>query len=147
MRSEREDSTEIFLDFGLFELLAVIGIAALSRRIYSRKVPGICFLITSLIAPVVLLFFVTGTTQKGIAIVCLATTLINITVVGAVLQTGRVPALKLPEALRNRRKATSGALKQTSSSPGSGSIASPGGAPTVPAMAGAEHPATNREAS
>jgi hypothetical protein len=96
-----EESTEIFLDFGLFEFLVVIGIAALSRRVYSSKLAGTLFLIVSLIGPAALMFLVAGGVRKGIAGLCLATTMVNVAVLAAVLQRGRVPELKFP---LNRRK-------------------------------------------
>jgi len=96
-------SMEILVDFGLFELLVAIGIGALARGIYSNKPLGIPFLILSAVAPATLLILVSGSTQRLIAAVCLATTLVNIAVIGAILQTGNVPVLKFKFPLRGSR--------------------------------------------
>jgi hypothetical protein len=101
---------EIFVDFGLFELLVVIGIAALARSIYSKKLLGILFLIVSVVAPATLFIIVSGSIQRLIAAACVTTTLVNIAVVGAALQAGKVPVLKFKVPLRgsglNKPKST-----------------------------------------
>lgn len=93
---------EIFLDFGLFEFLAVIGLAALSRRVYSNKFLGISFLIASVVSPAALLLMVGNRMQRWVGVVCLTTSLINAAVIAAMLQTGKVPQLRLPRPAPSR---------------------------------------------
>jgi hypothetical protein len=68
---------EVFVDFGLFELLAAAGLAIVARRVYMRRWSTLTCLILSLIAPVLLVFFAHESLLRWIAVICLATTLIN----------------------------------------------------------------------
>jgi len=90
---------EIFVDFGLFELLAGLGFAFLSRTIYSKRMLGITFLVVSTAAPIAVLVVSSSSTQRWIATVCIATTLVNAAVVAGALQTGNVPVLKFSARL------------------------------------------------
>jgi hypothetical protein len=86
---------EIFVDCGLFEVIAALGLAAASRTIYSRKLAGITFLVVSIAAPILLVIVVSSPRERWLAVVCVATTLVNAAVIAAVLQSGEVPQLKL----------------------------------------------------
>jgi hypothetical protein len=94
---------EIFVDFGLFELLAALGVSALAKKIYSRRLFQIPFLIATVGLPAVLIFVVTSEEARWLAAGCLATALVNVSVVLGALQKGEVPTLTLP----HRRQSTS----------------------------------------
>jgi hypothetical protein len=72
---------EIFVDFGLFEILAATGIALVARKIYTRRWPGFAFLIVSVVTPIFLVFFATEGLARWIAVICLATALVNVSLI------------------------------------------------------------------
>lgn len=72
---------EVFVDFGLFELFAATGLAIVARRIYTRRWPALACLMLSVIAPIVLLFLSEKELSRMVAAVCLATALINATLI------------------------------------------------------------------
>jgi Kef-type K+ transport system membrane component KefB len=68
---------EVFVDFGLFELLAAAGLAIVARRVYMRRWSTLACLTLSLVTPVLLVFFAHESLLRWIAVICLGTTLIN----------------------------------------------------------------------
>ena len=81
---------EIFVDFGMFELFAALGLAALGRAIYRRAWLAFVFLAASVIAPLVLIFIGAGELPRWLAAVALATALINAGVIVPALKAGRL---------------------------------------------------------
>ncbi len=79
-----------FPDFGLFELLAASGAAALARRIYLYPWAGGLFLVASLVAPVALLFVARDESARWLAAICLATALVNAGLIFSLLRDGRL---------------------------------------------------------
>ena len=103
MRNGEEASVEIFADFGLFEVLAAASLAVLARKIYSKKALGVAFLLMSVAAPAATIVASSTSLQRGLALASLVTCLVNVSVVLAVLQAGRIPELKLKARFRPTR--------------------------------------------
>ena len=87
---------EPFVDFGLFEIVVALGLSAIASRVYAHRLLRVVFPIVSLAAPVVLLFLAPTESLRWIAALVLATTLVNLSLVVAVLQTGEIPRLTFP---------------------------------------------------
>jgi hypothetical protein len=72
---------EVFVDFGLFELLAATGLAIIARRVYTRRWLALTFLILSLVAPILLVFFASQNLLRWIAVICVATAFVNVSLI------------------------------------------------------------------
>ncbi len=68
---------EVFVDFGLFEILAATGIAIVAKKVYTKRWLALACLILSLVAPLAMVFFVHESLIRWIAVVSLATALVN----------------------------------------------------------------------
>lgn len=68
---------EIFIDFGLFELLAATGVAAVAKKIHERPFSRWTAIVLSVAAPAVLVFVTSTETSRWIAAIALATSLVN----------------------------------------------------------------------
>jgi hypothetical protein len=84
---------EIFADFGLFEVAAVLGLGALARAVYSRRLWGSFVLLLSVAAPLALMVLAREEPLRWLAAVALGTALVNATVVLGAMRTGSVPWL------------------------------------------------------
>ena len=69
---------EIFVDFGMFELLVALGLAAMSRAVFRRVWLGVLFLVWTAAAPAVLLFVARDELVRWIAVACLVPALVNV---------------------------------------------------------------------
>ena len=96
---------EPFVDFGLFEIVVAVGLSAIARRVYAHRLLRVVFPILSLAAPVALLFLAPDESLRWVAALALATTLVNLSLVIAVLQTGEIPRLKGPTLRRSASRA------------------------------------------
>lgn len=77
---------EVFVDFGLFELIAAAGLAFVSRKIYARRWLGLLFLGFSVAAPALLVFIGHEGAVRWVAVVCLATSLVNAALIFSLIQ-------------------------------------------------------------
>jgi hypothetical protein len=71
---------EVFVDFGLFELFALSGLAAVGRAVFHRRATRMGWLAISVAAPLVLVFWSPTEAGRWIATLALATTLVNVAV-------------------------------------------------------------------
>ena len=81
---------EIFVDFGLFELFAALGLAAVGKAIYRRAWLAFAFLAASIFAPLALIFLGSGELPRWLAAVALGTALVNATVIFSAQRAGRL---------------------------------------------------------
>ena len=81
---------EVFVDFGMFELAAALGLAALGRAVYRRAWLAFAVLAASVVAPLALVFLGAGELPRWIAAVALAAALINAGVIVPALKAGRL---------------------------------------------------------
>ena len=81
---------EVFVDFGMFELAAALGLAALGRAVYRRAWLAFVILAISIVAPLALIFLGEGEVPRWIAAIALTTALINAGVIVPALKAGRL---------------------------------------------------------
>lgn len=84
---------EVFVDFGLFELLAATGLAIVARKVYTRRWLAVACLILSVIAPIVLVFIIDEGLTRWIAVICLATSLVNVSLIFLLIRRWDMSAL------------------------------------------------------
>lgn len=77
---------EVFVDFGLFEILIAMGLAAVARLLYSRIYLAFGVLLASVLLPIVLVFLVPDGPTKYVAVASLGTSLVNAIVIFGVLK-------------------------------------------------------------
>ena len=92
---------EPFVDFGLFEFLAITGLAALGRATYKRPATRWLLVVISVAAPAAILFLATTELVRWLAAVAVACSLISTSMVVDVVLRGsrRSTAASDPSAL------------------------------------------------
>jgi hypothetical protein len=91
---------EPFVDFGLLEMCAATGLGWLARRIYATRLGASVVLLASLVAPAFLIFIIASEIGRWIAALCLATSLLNVTVLFPLVRSDRLPELLARKNLR-----------------------------------------------
>lgn len=81
------------MDFGLFELMAAAGLAAVARRVYMRRWLGLGFLLVSLATPAALVFVAAEGLARRVAVGCLVTSLVNVSLIFSLMRHSDVAAL------------------------------------------------------
>jgi hypothetical protein len=75
---------EVFVDFGLFEILVISGLAALGRALYGRPVTKWLIGFLSIAAPGVLIVLLSDQGVRWIAALALGTSVINISFIAGI---------------------------------------------------------------
>ena len=91
---------EVFVDFGLFEVLAITGLAALGRAAYKRPVTRWLLVVISIAAPAAILFLATTELVRWLAAVAVACSLISTSMIVNVVLRGSsrgAPAARDPK--------------------------------------------------
>ena len=90
---------EIFVDFGLFELLIALGLASASRTIFSHRRLAVLFLIWSVLAPIAVLVVARTELLRWLAMACLVPALINVAVIAALMRRHNLAELLTKKAV------------------------------------------------
>jgi hypothetical protein len=77
---------EVFVDFGMFELLVAVGLAAASRVVFRRRWLAVLFLIWAALAPIALIFVARDELVRWIAIIGLVPALVNVATLAILLK-------------------------------------------------------------
>jgi hypothetical protein len=84
---------EIFVDFGLFELLVAAGLAKLAGRLYASRLAAGALLLASVTIPAVLVVLGSSELTRWLAAGALATALVNAAFIVTVLRRPAVEPL------------------------------------------------------
>ena len=84
---------EIFVDFGLFEVLVGLGLAAASRAIFARRRVGILFLVWASLAPIAVVFTAQSELARWIGVAALASALVNVATIATLIRRHDLAAL------------------------------------------------------
>ncbi len=77
---------EIFVDFGLFEVLGYAGLVALARILYSVRWLAWSWIVVSVVAPGALIFLVRGEPARWLAPLGFTTALVNASVLVRIMR-------------------------------------------------------------
>jgi hypothetical protein len=77
---------EVFVDFGLFELLAITGLAAVGRAAYKWPITRWLLILVSIAIPIAILFLAPTELVRWLAAMAVASSLINTSVIADTLR-------------------------------------------------------------
>lgn len=68
---------EPFVDFGLLEVLFVLGLTYTAVKFYSRKTPRLLIMSLGVLGAIILFIFSTNFVLKAVALLCILITIVN----------------------------------------------------------------------